>query len=342
MAKDTKPDRPRFSIVVPAYNAETKLSECLGALLCQTVPSEQYEVIVVDDGSKDRTASIAAEFPVRYMFQLNRGPATARNTGASAAHGEIILFTDSDCVPFSDWLEQMTCPFKDPVVSAVKGIYQTRQRELVARFAQMEFEDRYDRLKKQESIDMVDTYSAAFRKDIFLSMGGFDVRFPKADNEDTDFSYRMAAAGYHMVFNPCAVVCHTHPATLGKYMKVKFSRGFWRLMVYRRFPDKAIRDSYTPNILKIQAILMAFSFALCLSSLFVPGFLYLVSLVWAAILASAFPFAVKTFHKDPMVGLLSPGIIWCRAFSLAAGSLLGLVNSLIRPIDGTALDNQDM
>jgi glycosyltransferase involved in cell wall biosynthesis len=332
MATDTLPEQPRFSIIVPAYNAETKLKECLDALLRQTVPSGEYEVIVVDDGSTDHTAAIAAEFPVRYLFQPNRGPASARNTGAWASLGSIILFTDSDCVPFSDWLEEMTCPFTNPVISAVKGAYRTRQRELVARFAQMEFEDRYDRLKKQEGIDMVDTYSAAFRKDIFLSMGGFDVRFPKADNEDTDFSYRMATAGYRMIFNPRALVWHTHPSTLWKYMRVKFSRGFWRLMVYRRFPGKAIRDSYTPNVLKIQSILMALSFVACLLSLVVPRLLWLAPAAWGGIWLSAIPLAVKTYQKDPLVGFLTPMFVGFRSVSLAAGSLSGLVNSLVRPI----------
>jgi hypothetical protein len=81
-----------------------------------------------------------------------------------------------------------------------------------------------------------------FKKEIFQSLGGFDTRFPVANNEDTELSYRMAAQGHRMVFNPRAVVCHlNHPDSILRYLRLKFSRGFWRMMVYRMFPDKIDR-----------------------------------------------------------------------------------------------------
>jgi len=320
-----------FSVVVPAYNSERTLGFCLEALLHQTIPAERYEVIVVDDGSSDHTSKIAGQFDVRYMFQNNRGPASARNLGADAAAGSLILFTDSDCVPCPDWLEEMVRPFTDSNVVAVKGGYKTRQTEIVARFAQMEFEDRYDMLKKSDCIDMIDTYSAAFRKDVFKRMGGFDGRFPKANNEDTELSYRLAAAGCKMVFNPKAVVFHTHPSTLAKYLKIKFWRGYWRMIVYRRYPKKAFKDSYTPNVLKIQTLLMALSFPLCLSAAFIPAFLRLVLLLWSILMISTLSFSIKTYKKDKLVGILSPGIILLRSLVFAAGSILGLAMDLISP-----------
>ena len=258
----------RFSVIVPAFNAEMTLSFCLEALCEQSVPKEDYEVIVVDDGSSDDTSKIAKQFNVKCIYQPNRGPAAARNRGADEAKGAIILFTDADCIPAQNWIYEMTLTFDDPVVVAVKGAYKTDQTQLIARFAQAEFEDRYDRLLRHASIDMIDTYSAAFKKDVFLQIGGFDERFSVANNEDTELSYRLAAAGHQMVFNPKAIVYHTHPDTLMRYLKVKFWRGYWRMVVYRRYPDKAMKDSYTPGVLKIQVILIPLSILLLLLSWF--------------------------------------------------------------------------
>ena len=75
----------RFSVIIPAYNAERTLSSCLEALVDQSIPNQDYEVIVVDDGSTDGTSKIAKGFGVKYIFQTNHGPATARNRGAREA-----------------------------------------------------------------------------------------------------------------------------------------------------------------------------------------------------------------------------------------------------------------
>jgi cellulose synthase/poly-beta-1,6-N-acetylglucosamine synthase-like glycosyltransferase len=318
----------RFSVIIPAYNAEKTLSFCLKALAYQSVPEEDYEVIVVDDGSTDGTSKIAKRFNVKYIFQKNQGPAAARNRGAHDAKGDIILFTDSDCVPEHSWIQEMVSPFSDTEVVGVKGAYKTRQRELAARFAQAEFEDRYDLLQKSSFIDMVDTYSAAFRKDVFLNMGGFDESFPVANNEDTELSYRLAAAGYKLVFNPGAFVYHTHPDTFMKYLKLKFWRGYWRMVVYRRYPDKAVKDSYTPTIIKIQTMLMALSLPLIPLSWFAPNLIYLALLTWGVIIVLSFPFSLKTFKKDRPVGLISPMVVLLRSLVFAVGSLLGVVRCL--------------
>jgi cellulose synthase/poly-beta-1,6-N-acetylglucosamine synthase-like glycosyltransferase len=317
------------SVIIPAYNAGRTLSSCLEALHNQSVPRKDYEIIVVDDGSTDGTARIARRFNVEYLFQANQGPATARNRGASASRGSIILFTDSDCVPDHNWIQEMVRPFDDPDIVGVKGAYRTTQTELAARFAQAEFEDRYDLLERYPSIDMIDTYSAAFRKEVFLKIGGFDQNFPVANNEDTDLSYRLATAGYKLAFNPEAFVYHSHPDTFIKYLKLKFWRGYWRMIVYRRYPDKAVKDSYTPAIIKIQTMLMALSIPLFFLSLITVNFLYLAFLLWAVIMVSAIPISIKIFKKDMSIGIISPVIILLRSFVFAIGSVLGIIRSIL-------------
>ncbi|MHA2028997.1 MAG: glycosyltransferase, partial [Candidatus Kariarchaeaceae archaeon] len=132
---------PTISIVIPANNAEQTIPTCLDALIHQTISSKSYEIIVVDDGSSDRTCAQVMAYPnVRLFRQQNAGPSAARNLGVHNSKGEIVLFTDADCEPTSDWIEQMIAPFKEEEIVGVKGIYLSRQREKVARFVQLEFE----------------------------------------------------------------------------------------------------------------------------------------------------------------------------------------------------------
>ena len=129
-----------ISVVVPAYNAREAIAECLEALLHQTVPRDRYEVIVVDDGSSDGTAEVVRPYGVKLLQQANQGPAAARNLGVAHAQGEIILFTDADCAPHADWIEQLTRPLLDDEIVGSKGVYRTRQRGLLPRFIQLEYE----------------------------------------------------------------------------------------------------------------------------------------------------------------------------------------------------------
>jgi glycosyltransferase involved in cell wall biosynthesis len=322
----------RYSVIVPAYNAEKTLEACVGALVRQTMDSGSYEVIVVDDGSVDGTGEIARRFPVKYIRQENQGPAAARNHGAKEAGGEIILFTDADCVPAANWVEEMTKPFAAPDVVAVKGAYRTNQKSLVARFAQLEFEERFAILKKAGYTDMVDTYSAAFRREIFLRVGGFDDSFPTANNEDTEFSYRLSSMGYKMVFNPDAIVYHLdHPDSVRRYARLKFWRGYWRMVVYRRYPGKMIRDTYTPQNLKLQILLLFAILTLLPFAWLAPGLsLYALVFTFAFFLFSTLPFIRLAFKTSLKVTALAPLFLSLRAASVGLGALWGMASGWSR------------
>jgi cellulose synthase/poly-beta-1,6-N-acetylglucosamine synthase-like glycosyltransferase len=313
-----------YSVIIPAYNAGKTLPDTLIALKHQSVSPDDYEVIVVDDGSTDETAALAHRFGASCISQPNRGPAAARNHGVRMAKGDIILFTDADCIPDWDWIRQMTLPFQNERTVGVKGAYRTRQTEFAARFAQYEFEDRYDLLKKVAAIDMVDTYSAAFRREVFITIGFFDESFPVANNEDTELSYRLCAAGYLLEFNPKALVYHLHPDSFAKYLRLKFKRGYWRMVVYRKYPKKAFKDSYTPVTIKLQTLTAALSLVAIFFSLAFPKLLTVAVLLFLGIMASSAAFSIKTFKKDPAVGLMSPAVVLGRAMAFALGSLFSV------------------
>jgi len=318
---------PELSVIIPAWNAAKNLPLCLEALERQTVARDRFEVIVVDDGSSDSSAEIARLCAVHCHSQANQGPAAARNQGAALAQGSLIFFTDADCVPDPAWLEEMAAPFAQPDVAAVKGAYRTEQTSLVARFAQLEFEERFRMLARRDSIDMVDTYSAGFRKEIFEELGGFDTRFPEANNEDTEFSYRMAEAGHRMVFTPKAVVRHlNHPDSVRRYFRLKFGRGYWRMMVYHLFPGKMLKDSYTPQTLKLQIFaLLGAGAGLAALPCFPRLGAAAIAAALLSFLALTIPLAAAAFKTDQKAALLSPLLLALRAAAIGSGAIWGVV-----------------
>jgi len=326
------------SIIIPAFNAASRIGNCLAAVLEQA-KGHDAEVLVIDDGSTDSSADVIRRFPeVRLITQPNAGPAAARNRGVTDATGEVILYTDDDCIPAPGWLEAMLRPFADPDVIGAKGAYRTRQASVIARFVQIEYEDRYRRMKAQPSIDFVDTYSAAFRRESFVEMGGFDTSFRVACAEDAELSYRMSSRG-KMIFVPDAIVYHSHPSTLSHYLKKKYKFAFWRVLAVRRNPRKIIHDSHTPQLMKLQvflgpALLIAVSFDLTLRPR-----LPVTLLVVGGFLGSTLPFAKRTIVKDRVVGLLSPALLAMRACAQLLGLIAGLFHAFRRTESKRNRDN---
>ena len=315
-----------ISVIIPGYNVSNYVSECLDALLAQTMPRDAYEIIYVDDASEDDSQDVVGRYGGVRLLALpeNRGQATARNLGLQEARGEIILFTDADCVPAHDWIEAMLRPFEDPEIAGTKGIYRTRQRSLIARFAQVEYESRYDIMRRAHYIDFIDTYSAGYRAEVLRQHGGFDPSF--RIDEDQELSFRLAEAGHKMVFNPEAIVYHRHAATLQRYLKRKYEIGYWKAFVLGKHPDKALNDSHTPQRLKLQLALAA---VICLGLLLtclrrqlwpVPA------LAALAVAAAAAPLIGKAAQRDPLLGFASPFLVMGRALALGMGLAVGLAN----------------
>jgi lipopolysaccharide/colanic/teichoic acid biosynthesis glycosyltransferase len=324
--------KPLYSVIVPAYQATATIGLCLDALNAQTVARDLYEVIVVDDGSTDGTGEIARRAGAQVIVQPNSGAAAARNRGAAVARGDLLLFTDADCAPVPGWIARLVAPFVDEHVAGAKGTYLTDQRAVIARFTQLEYQDRYDRMADAESINFVDTYSAAYRREIFLANAGFDpsLRY----DEDQEFSFRLTEKGYRLVFAPAAQVYHRHNATLAAYIRRKFLMALWKVPVTRRHPGRAVKDSHTPQALKLQmglAAVTAVAFLVAaLASLAGWG---LSEPAWTVGLLAALgfglteiPFLTKVWRQDRGVTLPAVALLWVRAFALGIGFATGLIH----------------
>jgi len=315
------------SIIIPTFNGAARIGKCLEALLPQATPIHA-EILVVDDGSSDGTGDVVSRYSgVRLISQANAGPAAARNRGALEAKGTIILFTDDDCVPTSEWLGAMTKAFEDPDVVGVKGAYRTRQKALVARFVQADYEDRYRLMAGLPEIDFIDTYAAAFRRDRFLEMNGYDTSFPVACAEDIELSYRMSERGWKMKFVPTAIVYHTHPDRFWLYMKKKYKFAFWRMLALRKNPKKTLKDSHTPQVMKLQLLFAPILLLAICCDLVVRPAVSASALVCAAFLLSTLPFVARAIARDPMVGLLSPGLLAARSCAQLLGVTGGLISA---------------
>jgi GT2 family glycosyltransferase len=287
---------------------------------------------VVNDGSTDETASLVQSFSgVRLINQANAGPAAARNNGAAQAQGAIILFTDDDCVPTPGWIDAMLAPFEDPEVIGAKGVYRTHQPEVMARFVQIEYEDRYRLMADRPDIDFIDTYSAAFRRDRFHQMGGYDTSFPVACAEDVELSYRMSRRGWKMKFAPAAVVYHTHPSRFAGYIRKKYKFAYWRMLAVRRNPAKGVKDSHTPQIMKLQLLLPPALLAAVMFDVVMRPDISATWLVLGAFLLSTVPFSLRALGKDYAVGILSPFLLAARAFAQFLGALRGGIHAWRSP-----------
>ncbi len=135
-----------YSVILPARNAASDLGCCIAALGPAEGNPILREVIVVDDGSTDATAEVAASLGARVLRQAVLGPAAARNAGAGSASGELLVFLDSDCLAAPGCMEALLAPFQDRAVAGTRGGYTTCRRSLVARFVQLEMNEKQEML----------------------------------------------------------------------------------------------------------------------------------------------------------------------------------------------------
>ncbi|MFP4472729.1 MAG: glycosyltransferase [Candidatus Omnitrophota bacterium] len=115
-------NNPFISIIIPVYNDSQRLKKCLDALHDQTYPADRYEIIVVDNNSTEDIKSLVERYPKTiYTFEKEKRSYAARNKGLSIAQGEIIAFTDSDCIPCQDWLHEGSKPIIEGTADLVGG-----------------------------------------------------------------------------------------------------------------------------------------------------------------------------------------------------------------------------
>src|SRR3954453_3181663 len=229
------PRYPRVSVVVCSYNAERTMEACLASLEALDYPD--YEVIVVNDGSTDRTLEIAERFPFcRIISQPNKGLSVARNVGAEAASGEIVAYTDSDCVADPDWLTYLVAKMETSNLAACGGPnFPPPEDSLVPAAVAVSPGGPTHVLISDEIAEHIAGCNMAFRRDALLALGGFDPVY-RAAGDDVDICWRFQDAGHTIGFSPAAIVWHFRRNTVGAYLKQQRGYGKAEALVYAKHP----------------------------------------------------------------------------------------------------------
>ncbi len=257
--------KPPVSIIVPVYNGERTIAECLEALLALDYPKRRTQIIVVDNNSTDNTPDILQQFSgIYYVFEPKLGAYQARNTGVEFAEHDLIAFTDADCIPKPDWLTRLQLPTANcqpptdrPAIIGGK----------VEAFPASNLIEKYiDRRKilDQEKMATGERFSLPFfvtanclvRRAVFEKIGGFDTFFKIAG--DADFCWRAQQAGFSLAYCPEAVVVHKHRSNLLGLYSQSFEYGFGRASLFKRhnrlFGSK-FRFDWKEHVFLVESIL---------------------------------------------------------------------------------------
>ncbi len=238
-------DSPKVSVVVCAFNAERTMDACLTSL--QTLNYPDYEVVVVNDGSTDRTLAISQEHKARYdadpdgprfilVSQENKGLSVARNVGAEASSGTIVAYTDSDCVPDPDWLAFLVYKFVRSGFVAVGGPnFPPPEPSLVPAAVAVSPGGPTHVLLNDEVAEHIPGCNMAFTKQALDEVHGFEPIFAAA-GDDVDFCWRLQNRGYPIGFSPAATVWHYRRNTVKAYLKQQMGYGKAEALLYFKHP----------------------------------------------------------------------------------------------------------
>jgi glycosyltransferase involved in cell wall biosynthesis len=225
-----------ISVIIPSYNSEHTISNCLDSLQGQSYAGE-FEIIVVDS-SYDRTPEIVASgYPAIKLVRLNKrtDPGTARNIGIGEARGDLIAFIDADCVAAPDWFERIVGAH-DSFYDVVGGIVRNspESNNLVGRAGYLaEFREFLPGVDKQE-VSHIPTCNISYKRRIFREFGMFQGEY--YPQEDLIFNYNLSRQGKKILLDPAIQVWHRHRSSLGDFLYHQYTIGKATSRVLRSIP----------------------------------------------------------------------------------------------------------
>ena len=229
------------SVILCTYNRGEMLRECLDSILSQEYPKKEYELIVVNDGSTDNTEDILKKYEekalckFKWTSQKNSGLRVSRNKGIKSAKGEIICFTDDDCIADKTWIKNIVNGYESEAIGGVGGkIISHNAKNVIDKYA-----DEKKFLTQEKFFDPILGGNISHRKDVIEKTGFLDESFMSC--ADVDYGIRVRLNGFKISYAPKAIIYHKHHTTLEGLIKQQrtYGRG------YARMHKKYIRD-YDP------------------------------------------------------------------------------------------------
>ncbi len=238
--------QPVFSVVVPTRNRPRELAACLAALARLDYPPDRLEVIVVDDGGDEAIAlAPSGGLPVTLCHQAHGGPARARNTGAEAAGGTFLAFTDDDCEPDPGWLRAAEGVLGSGAAAAAGRSMNGPDGGRLAAASQLLVDYLYSHYNADpEDARFATSNNFVVDREVFRAVGGFDEAFTRAAGEDRELVHRLRAHGHRIVYAPDAVVQHRHQLDPPGFWQQHFDYGRGSAL-YRRRADRAAFEPFS-------------------------------------------------------------------------------------------------
>lgn len=221
---------PQVSVIIPTLSRPAALDRCLASLAAQDYPAARYEVIVVDDGSErpldDVVAGFRSALRLTLLRQANAGPGPARNRGAAAASGELLAFTDDDCLPQPGWLKALARQHAATPGDLLGGRLQNHDPgNLYAETGQLILDAAYRFYAARPGPGyFFASNNMAVPAPGFAALGGFDAGFRVA-SEDRDLCDRWLDSGRQLRYVEDAVVQHAPQLDLVSFTRMYFNYG---------------------------------------------------------------------------------------------------------------------
>ena len=211
---------PILSIIIPTHNSESTIKRCLDSLSSQSIPRETFEIIVVDDGSKDKTVQIANECKADSIIVTEPCfQGKARNTGAKNAKGEFLAFIDSDCIAKEGWIDSVISELKK--LDAVTGPIQNGNSHSNVAWAEYLIEfGGWDEHRPRSKVRFLPGCNQAYKKSAYKKSGGFT---ETPSSEDVLFGESLRKVGITPQFSPAVKIehlCRTEKEKVLKNMKL--------------------------------------------------------------------------------------------------------------------------
>lgn len=223
---------PLFSIIIPTYARPHHLTRCVRALTRLNFPRDEFEVILVDDGSGLQLEGTFSSFKnildIKLVAQSHAGPAAARNKGAAHAIGKFLVFTDDDCEPAPNWLQSLATCFNSKSNCGVGGrIINRLSDNIFSTTSQMLLDYLYAYYNTSDDhACFFASNNLAFPSKPFHAIGGFDTTFHRAAAEDRELCNRWINQGYQLVYADEVIVYHKHTLNFKSFCKQHFNYGY--------------------------------------------------------------------------------------------------------------------